>query len=66
MTELFPTLGAFSKEFVAALAENEARAKAAEAVAKGGAFDGPNENSNGNALDRVCAAYLDALAAADG
>jgi len=31
---------------------------AALAVAKGrGAFDGPNENSNGNALARVCEAY---------
>jgi hypothetical protein len=47
MTELFTTVGAFSKEFVAALAENEARAKAAEAVAKGGAFDGRRGSGGG-------------------
>jgi hypothetical protein len=31
-----------------------AKAKAA------GPFDGPNENSNGNALDRICRAYCEA------
>jgi ParB family chromosome partitioning protein len=32
---------------------------ALEAAKDGSPFDGPNENSNGNALARVCAAYAD-------